>query len=190
MFIFLSQNNVHYPFFLQLFFPSFPFLVSLFQWRSHWGGEGGRVLPLTVKKLSKIEKKIRKNREKRGKIGKKDKNREGSFTLPLLTDRAGNVTALFLPFSFPLSSYSSFLPFPLSLLSFPPFPFLSRFSGLSEVAVYTPCPLPLATPLRVAGLQGKAIVLYAFLNFKIPEKTKLLTLSASFWYQVKTQRYN
>ena len=43
--------------------------------------------------------KFAKNREKLGKIGKteeksgrKGKNREGSFTLPLLTDRAGYAT--------------------------------------------------------------------------------------------------
>ena len=48
--------------------------------------------PLTAKNLPKIGKKreeIRKEWEKRGKIGKKTKNREGLFTLPLLTDRAG-----------------------------------------------------------------------------------------------------
>ena len=59
--------------------------------------------PLTAKNLPKIGKKrgkIRKNREERGKIGEKEeksgrkgKNREGSFTLPLLTDRAGYATA-------------------------------------------------------------------------------------------------
>ena len=32
------------------------------------------------------------NREKEGKIAQKRKNREGSFTLPLLTDRAGYAT--------------------------------------------------------------------------------------------------
>ena len=44
----------------------------------------------------KICQKTGKNQEKRGKIGKKrqksgskGKNRDGSFTLPLLTDRAG-----------------------------------------------------------------------------------------------------
>ena len=53
------------------------------------GGTG----PLTAKKL------IAKNREKSGKIGKKEeksgrkgKNREGSITLPLLTDTAGYAT--------------------------------------------------------------------------------------------------
>ena len=41
--------------------------------------------------------KFAKNREKEGKnqekSGKKRKNREGSFTLPLLTDRAGYTTS-------------------------------------------------------------------------------------------------
>ena len=52
--------------------------------------------PLRVKNLPKIGKKrekLRKNREKEGKIGKKRKNWEGSFTLPVLTDRAGYTTA-------------------------------------------------------------------------------------------------
>ena len=60
------------------------------------GGQGGRVPPLTAKILPKIGKK----RGKSGKIGKKEaksgrkgQNREGSFTLPLLTDRAGYATA-------------------------------------------------------------------------------------------------
>ena len=70
--------------------------------RSHWGGKGGRVPPLKAKNLPKFGKKrerirknqekIRKNQEKRGKIGKKGKNREVSFTLPLLTDRVGYAT--------------------------------------------------------------------------------------------------
>ena len=34
-----------------------------------------------------------KNREEQGKIGKRGKNREGSFTFPLLTDRSGYATA-------------------------------------------------------------------------------------------------
>ena len=57
------------------------------------GGQGGQSAPLTAKHLRKIGKrgeKIRKKREKEGeKSGKKSKNREGSFTLPLLTDRTG-----------------------------------------------------------------------------------------------------
>ena len=38
-------------------------IVYFIQWRSHWGGKGSRVPPLTAKKLPKIEKK----REKSGK---------------------------------------------------------------------------------------------------------------------------
>ena len=56
------------------------------------GGSRGRVPPLTAKNLPKIWKKrekIRKNREREEESGRKGKNREGSFTLPLLTDRAG-----------------------------------------------------------------------------------------------------
>ena len=48
--------------------------------------------PLTVKKLPKIGKKSGKIGGKEEKSGRKDKNREGSFTLPLLTDRAGYAT--------------------------------------------------------------------------------------------------
>ena len=48
--------------------------------------------PLTAKNLPKIRKKrgkILKNQgKKEEKSGRKGKNREGSFTLPLLTDRA------------------------------------------------------------------------------------------------------
>ena len=74
------------------------------QWYSHWGGKGGRVPPLTAKKWPKTGKK-RENQEKSGKnqekSGRKDKNREVSLTLPLLTDRAGYATDAVL--------YSSFL---------------------------------------------------------------------------------
>ena len=54
--------------------------------------------PLTAKKLSKIRKKNRKREEKSGKkleeekSGRKGQNREGSFTFPLLTNRAGYAT--------------------------------------------------------------------------------------------------
>ena len=51
-------------------------------------GGGGRVPPLTVKNLPNIGKEG-KNQGKRGKSRRKGKNREGSFTLPHLTDRAG-----------------------------------------------------------------------------------------------------
>ena len=74
-----------------------PAPISNCQWHSHWGCKGGRVLPLTAKillKIGKKRKKIRKNRgKKEKKSGRKGKNWEGSFTLPLLTDRAGYTTA-------------------------------------------------------------------------------------------------
>ena len=60
------------------------------QWRSHQEGQWGRVPP-TVKNLPKSGKRG-KNQEKEGKLGRKEKNPEGSFTLPLLTDRAGYAT--------------------------------------------------------------------------------------------------
>ena len=59
-------------------------------------GGGGRVPPLTAKKMPKIGKKRKKSgkvRKKEEKSGRKGKNREGSFTLTLLTDRAGYATA-------------------------------------------------------------------------------------------------
>ena len=77
------------------------------QWHSHWGGQGiatggvkGASAPLTAKNLPKIRKKrekIRKKREKERKIGKGE-NWEGSFTLPLLTERAGYATAHYCQF--------------------------------------------------------------------------------------------
>ena len=45
-----------------------------------------------AKNLEKKREKIRKNREREEESGRKGKNREGSFTLPLLTDRAGYPT--------------------------------------------------------------------------------------------------
>ena len=48
--------------------------------------------PLTAKNLPKIGKKKEKIRKKEEKSGRKGKNREGSFTLHLLTDRAGYAT--------------------------------------------------------------------------------------------------
>ena len=60
------------------------------QWCSHWGVKGGRVPPLTAKNLPKIRKKRGKKEDK---SGRKGKNQEGSFTLPLLTERTGYATA-------------------------------------------------------------------------------------------------
>ena len=62
------------------------------QWCSHWGGARGQSATPGSEKFVKIgvkREKIRKNRQKEENIRKKGKNREGSFTLPLLTDRAG-----------------------------------------------------------------------------------------------------
>ena len=62
----------------------------------HWGVKRDRVPPLTARNLPTIGKK----RKKSGKIGKneegsgKGKNRDGSFTLILVTDRAGYATVL------------------------------------------------------------------------------------------------
>ena len=63
-------------------------------WTGFWGSRRGRVPPWQQKKNGKnLEE--GENQEKRGKkIRKKRKNREGSFSLPLLTDRAGCATAL------------------------------------------------------------------------------------------------
>ena len=62
------------------------------QWRSHQGGEGGIVPPLTAKICQKSGKRWEKSGKKRKKWGRKGKYREVSFTLPLLTDRAGYAT--------------------------------------------------------------------------------------------------
>ena len=66
------------------------------QWRSHGGSKGHS---LTAKKITKNRDKEGLNWEKEGqnwgkedKLGRKGKDREGSFTLPLLTDTAGYAT--------------------------------------------------------------------------------------------------
>ena len=46
------------------------------QWRSHWGGKGGRVPPLTVKNLPKIRENWEKIRKEEEKSGGGKKNRE------------------------------------------------------------------------------------------------------------------
>ena len=57
------------------------------QWRSQrGGGHGSRVPPLTAKKKCQKEGGNQENREKRKNREEMEKNREGSFTLPLLTD--------------------------------------------------------------------------------------------------------
>ena len=55
------------------------------------GVKGGRVPPLTAKTFAKNQEKEGKNQEK---SGRKGNNREGSFTLPLLTNRAGYATEI------------------------------------------------------------------------------------------------
>ena len=71
---------------------------EIMQWRSHWGWQGGQSATPDRKKLSKIGKNREKNEEKSGKnqekSGKKRKNLEFSFTLPLLTVRAGYATEI------------------------------------------------------------------------------------------------
>ena len=51
---------------------------------------GGQSATPDSKKIAKKEEKRGKNQEK---LGRKGKNQEGSFTLPLLTERAGYATA-------------------------------------------------------------------------------------------------
>ena len=65
---------------------------------------GGRVPPMTAKVCQKSGKreKIRKKEEK---LGRKVKNWEVSFTLPLLTDKAGYATA---PYQHPNSQKHNF----------------------------------------------------------------------------------
>ena len=65
------------------------------QWRSHWGVRGAEYHPWQQKicqisgKRGQKSGKIRKKEEK---SGRKGRNWEGSFTLPLVTDRAGYAT--------------------------------------------------------------------------------------------------
>ena len=58
------------------------------------GGSRGQSATPDSEKFCQKSGKRGKNQEKigkkRGRIGKRGKNRKGSFTLPLLTDRAGN----------------------------------------------------------------------------------------------------
>ena len=62
------------------------------QCHSHWGGKGGQSATPDRAKIAKNQEKIRKNWGKEEKLGKKGKNQEISFTLSLLTDRAGYAT--------------------------------------------------------------------------------------------------
>ena len=55
--------------------------------------QGGLSATPDSEKFAKIRKKRGKIRKREEKSGRKGKNREGSFTLPLLTDRAGFATA-------------------------------------------------------------------------------------------------
>ena len=59
------------------------------QWRSHWGGKGGRVPPLTSKKLPKIGKTQGKIGQNSGKIGEKEEQsgRKGKNWVPPLTSK-------------------------------------------------------------------------------------------------------
>ena len=95
---YFPPNNTH---FIGRSFPTiFPrhgnhvysYSASLHQWRSHWVARGAEYHPWQreiCQKSGKRGGKEGKNQKNRGKIGRKGKNREGSFTLTLLTDRAG-----------------------------------------------------------------------------------------------------
>ena len=65
------------------------------------GGLRGQSAPLDSEKFAKNWEKEGESQEKSGKRGKKSgkrwKNREGSFTFPLLTDRADYATVLSTP---------------------------------------------------------------------------------------------
>ena len=58
------------------------------------GGTEGQSATPDSEKFAKNREKEEKIRKKEEKSGRKGKNREGSFTLPLLTDRAGYATRL------------------------------------------------------------------------------------------------
>ena len=75
------------------------FAILFDQWSSQYGGKGGAECPLDREKFAKNQEKEGKSGEKREKIrkkeeklGRKGKNWEGSFTLPLLTDKGGYAT--------------------------------------------------------------------------------------------------
>ena len=86
---FSSYNPLKYSYFLQfiLFLSHF---IGKDQWRSQYGVRGQSASPWQRKNCQKWGKrgeKSGKSQEKEEKSGRKGKNREGSFTLPLLTDR-------------------------------------------------------------------------------------------------------
>ena len=56
------------------------------------GGSRGQSTTPDSEKFAKNLEKEGKNREREEESGRKGKNREGSFTLPFLTDRAGYAT--------------------------------------------------------------------------------------------------
>ena len=56
------------------------------------GGKGRQSATPDSEKIAKNQEKEGKIRKKEGKSGRKGKIRESSFTLPLLTDRAGYAT--------------------------------------------------------------------------------------------------
>ena len=62
------------------------------QWRSQYRGKGGQSAPLDSENNVKNRKKREKIRKKIGKSGRKGQKQEGSFTLSLLTNRAGYAT--------------------------------------------------------------------------------------------------
>ena len=99
------------------------------QWRSHQGVKVGQSAPWQRKYLPKIRKKRGKNQ---GKLGRKGKNQEDSFTLPLLTDRAAWLCywlCVFIPPHTLISSSPSLITF-FSLPPFLyPFPFPRPDSG-------------------------------------------------------------
>ena len=69
--------------------------ITIHQWHSHHRVKEGQSAPHdSTRENAKNLEKLGKNQENRGKIRKKRKNRKGSFTLPLLTDRAGYATAI------------------------------------------------------------------------------------------------
>ena len=74
--------------------PALDPVVGKQQWGSHWGGQGGQSAIPDSEKFAKNREKSGKIGKKEGKSGRKGKNQEGSFTLPLLTDRAGYATGM------------------------------------------------------------------------------------------------
>ena len=96
--VFLRSPLTRFDITMSNYFSEFAlFCIALYNFhipsRVTTGGQGGQSTTPDSEKFAKNREKEEGNREKEEKSGRKGKNREGSFTLPLLTDRACYATA-------------------------------------------------------------------------------------------------